>query len=432
MRTVILLCTMLAAAAPACVPLRSDWCAGASVQTPGNVLWSRRFLGDGSAEGVAVDATGNVAITGSYRGAINLDDGARGVIDFQGLSDMFVAKLNAQGKVLWTRHFGGERLQLGHDVAFDGAGNVIAVGEMAGAVDFGAGELRSEHPLLTSAAMVVKFDSSGRTLWAKLFEDAERAESVAVDASGDAYVTLVIREGLSVVKLDPEGKDVFRVRFSYKTPIRGNNARIVTDGRGHLVVVSNHLIGLHDLVNQRRDGIVEHEHLPWMAKLDESGNVNWIRSLGKGVSRGVAVDMHGDIMSIGAASHGEPPFGFAEKIAADGRTLWTRNLGPRMSPYGVAVDANDNMIVTGVSVDGVDVCEHHRPGPKHTAFLAKLDPAGSLVWGRPIELGVWGGGEDVAVHPSGAIVTAGFGATGPSKLVGPPSALHMFLTRIGP
>jgi DNA-binding beta-propeller fold protein YncE len=209
---------------------------------------------------------------------------------------------------------------------------------------------------------------------------------------------------------------------------------MVTDGHGHLVVAWNHIHSSYDVLRgQKRDGLDEPERLPSIAKLDEVGNVNWSRALGKGVSRGVAIDTRGEIMIVGDAGRGQPPAGFASKIAADGRALWTKDLGPRMSPYGIAADANGNMVVTGISMDGLDVCGRHRPGPKQTAFLAKLDPAGSLMWARQIELGSWGGGEDVAVNPAGAIVVSGFGSPAPLIIMGDtPYDPHMFVTRIGP
>jgi hypothetical protein len=112
--------------------------------TDGTHLWARRFGGasfDG-ASGVAVDGAGNVLVTGSFQGTVNLGGGP---LTSAGSTDIFVAKHSGtDGTHLWARRFGGTSSDGGvPDVAVDGAGNVLVTGSFQGTVDFGGGPLTS-------------------------------------------------------------------------------------------------------------------------------------------------------------------------------------------------------------------------------------------------------------------------------------------------
>nr|CAI43926.1 hypothetical protein [Sorangium cellulosum] len=430
MRAGIFLCLTLTAAAPACTPFRSKECAGIALQRPVEALWGRRFRGNGSVRGVAIDATGTIAMTGWYTGTLDLDDGPRAVIDVDGSNDMFVVKLDAQGKMLWTRHFGGARMQVGNDVASDREGNVIAAGKVRGSIDFGTGTLHADD--LKSSAVVVKLDPLGHTRWAKLFQGAERAESVAVDASGDVYVATAVRGGLSVVKLDPGGQSVFDVHLGHLEGFRGNRARMVADGHGHLVVVWNHIAEGYVLLGDELSRHDYRERRTSVAKLDASGHVLWSHVLGEDSPRDVAIGARGDVVIVGDAGDDETAAGFATKLAADGGHLWTKGLGLRMWPRGVAVDARGDLVISGITSGEVDVCGRDRTGPEQITWLAKLDPNGRFVWARRVELGAWGGGEGVAIHPAGGVVVAGFGATGPLRVMETLPEQYLFLTRVRP
>src|SRR5439155_3523626 len=97
-------------------------------------------------------------------------------------------KYTAAGDHVWSKHLGGTGDDLAMGVDVDGTGNVVVTGGFTGAVNFGGG-------VLTSAGMsdifVAKYGADGTYLWASRFGSTgnDRANSVAVDSSGNVLVT---------------------------------------------------------------------------------------------------------------------------------------------------------------------------------------------------------------------------------------------------
>jgi hypothetical protein len=156
----------------------------AKFASDGAHLWSKRF-GDGFDQrcySVAVDASGNVIVTGTFAGTVDFGGGA---LTCAGNGDIFVAKFASDGAHLWSRRFGDGNAAA---AAVDASGNVIVAGYFKGAVDFGGGALTSAGGY---DIFVAKFASDGAHLWSKRFGDGsyQGADAVAVDASGNVIVT---------------------------------------------------------------------------------------------------------------------------------------------------------------------------------------------------------------------------------------------------
>jgi hypothetical protein len=114
----------------------------AKLDAAGSHLWSYRY-GDAAAQlglGVAVDGSGNAAITGRLKGTA---DFGLGPLTSAGGDDVFVAKLDPLGSALWSQRYGELLGQNGRDVAFDAAGYLLITGWMSGSADFGSGPLLS-------------------------------------------------------------------------------------------------------------------------------------------------------------------------------------------------------------------------------------------------------------------------------------------------
>lgn len=105
----------------------------------GQLGWARAFGGDSNFDvyGAAVDAAGGLYLTGSFRGAVDLDPGSATFSRTSaGEEDVFVMKLTAAGSFAWGAAMGGTGADRGQGVAVDGAGNVYAVGFYTGPADF--------------------------------------------------------------------------------------------------------------------------------------------------------------------------------------------------------------------------------------------------------------------------------------------------------
>jgi hypothetical protein len=162
----------------------------AKFDTNGNHLWSQRY-GDGSAQiayGVALDPSGNVLLTGGMGGSTNF--GGSTLVS-AGLNDVFVVKLSPSGAHLWSKRFGDSADQLGRSIATDASGNVIVTGNLAGTVDLGSGPITS---LGGADAFLLKLDPSGSTLWSKGLggPSTQNGIAVAVDGLGNIGLTVAL------------------------------------------------------------------------------------------------------------------------------------------------------------------------------------------------------------------------------------------------
>jgi len=107
----------------------------------GGHVWSKR-LGSSSAPdagyGVAVDGSGNVAITGFFAGSVDFGGGAI----LAQVYDIFVAKYSSAGAYISARRYGDPAglydSQYGDAIAMSSSGTVFITGHFVGTLDFGA------------------------------------------------------------------------------------------------------------------------------------------------------------------------------------------------------------------------------------------------------------------------------------------------------
>jgi hypothetical protein len=121
----------------------------------------------------------------------------------------------------------------------------------------------------------------------------------------------------------------------------------------------------------------------------------------------------GDIVDFGAGpvegAGGQDAF--LLKLDPNGGFIWLRTFGDveDQGIYRLAVDAADNVIVTGWFSGTLDLgglVFDASPGQRDL-FVAKLSPAGTLAWGRRLGVNNTQYGSRVAVDPAGDVFVAG-------------------------
>jgi len=223
----------------------------------GSHRWSKRFgspTSDGGA-GVAIDADGNVLVTGVFRATVNFGGGP---LEAQaGKFATFVAKFDAAGSHRWSDGFGGTTgSSEGFGITTDGDGNVLVTGSATGTVNFGGGSLDGSSQ---RDIFVAKFASTGSHLWSQRFGDFDAAGfGIATDAAGNVLVTGYFAgtvnfgggpltsaihisgavgtssSDIFVVKFAPEGSHVWSKQFGNDYTDQG--VGIATDAIGNVLV----------------------------------------------------------------------------------------------------------------------------------------------------------------------------------------------------
>lgn len=304
----------------------------------GSHVWSHE-LGDIStqvARGLAVDASGNVALVGEFQGAL---DGTPLSNPDPDAVDAFVVVYDSAGALKWAKQFGdAANDQSAHAVTFDTSGNVYVTGEAAGTIDLGAGALSAPG---TSSAFVVKLDGAGAPKWGKIFgQQSSSGEGVAVTADG--YVLLT---GDHNGEIDFGGG-----------PLPNNNGPNI-----------------------------------FVAKLDAQGSHVWSKTFGDDKSQhayGIAVDGAGRSIVTGSYS-GKIDFGggaltstgmgvdaYLAKLDTVGCQIWAKTFGDAsfQEATGVAMDAAGNAVVTGSISGTVDFGTGALSGAADDVFIAKFGP----------------------------------------------------------
>lgn len=157
-----------------------------SLAANGSFLWGHGGASSDTLEpepvnGVAIDATGNVAVTGDHRFSLTMGCSTTATSPY---SDMFVMKLTPTGTCAWSAVFGatdGLVFDRGRDVAFGAAGAVVAAGWLEGAGQIGSTALPA------GGHFVVSLTSAGAVSWVRPVGTAQIG-GIATDSSGNVLV----------------------------------------------------------------------------------------------------------------------------------------------------------------------------------------------------------------------------------------------------
>ncbi len=113
------------------------------------------------------DNQNNIYLIGDFRSLIDLDPGSGTFLaNSNGLTDIFIVKLNTFGDFTWARTFGGIGVDFGHSVAVDASRNVVITGRFSEIISFGA----FEHVLQSNGGtdiFLTQLGENGQTKWAR-------------------------------------------------------------------------------------------------------------------------------------------------------------------------------------------------------------------------------------------------------------------------
>jgi len=166
----------------------------------GLLVWAKQSHSNGvEGNSIAVDAAGNSYVTGRFQFTATFGPGETNeTILTSNLVDIFVAKYDADGLLVWAKQSRSNGSE-GSSIAVDAAGNSYVTGFFSGIATFGAGE--ANETILTPRGgefdadiFVAMYGADGLLVGVKQAGGSEgnfqeRAFSIAVDISGNSYLT---------------------------------------------------------------------------------------------------------------------------------------------------------------------------------------------------------------------------------------------------
>ncbi len=159
----------------------------AKLSASGGWLWAVSAGGANNdlGYGLAVDASGEVSVSGRFEGVATFGNTT---LTSQWLQEVFVAKLSASGNWLWAVSTGGANNNCGYGLAMDPNGSIFATGEFSGIATFGNTTLTSQGEI---DVFVAKISSDGAWQWATSAGGTlvDRGYDLAVDSTRNTYVT---------------------------------------------------------------------------------------------------------------------------------------------------------------------------------------------------------------------------------------------------
>lgn len=131
-----------------------------------NYVWAKQIGGTGDEAGnaLAVDAAGNIYLTGYFTGTVDFDPGTGTANQTAtALQDIFICKLDNTGAYQWAYGTGGPLNDAGKCVQVDVSGNVCMAANFTGTVNFNNGTGNSSDTKTDGqmAIAIVKYTSAG-------------------------------------------------------------------------------------------------------------------------------------------------------------------------------------------------------------------------------------------------------------------------------
>jgi len=272
----------------------------------------------------------------------------------------------------WTKLYGTSAAEFGSDVAIDSAGNVLSSG-------YGNG-----------LGTVAKHNASGTLLWLnQVGSGSEKFSGIITDANDSVFVTGNRNSSVAGNNLGNTDIIVFNydssgnLLFSFQTGTSGRDrgASIALDSSGNIYICGDTTGNLGgQITNTNGDA--------YLAKYDVTGALIWADQFGDAAGSGfdechdVAVDANDNVYVTGDFSNHDY---FAAKYDYQGTQSWFQrsNTPSAENAYGIAVDPNGNVFIGGNT--GLTIDPNANPNTNlgsWDAFVIKFNNSGVLEWSR--------------------------------------------------
>lgn len=295
----------------------------AKYNNTGTLQWIQKAGGTGGdrAEAIALDASGNVYISGAFIGTATFGVTPK---TSAGSTDIFMAKYNSAGAVQWVQSAGGTLSDNASGIAVNASGFVYLTGTFNGTATFGS---TSKTSAGSSDIFIAKYDPVGSTWsWVQTAGGTsfDYGNDIAIDASGNAYTTGAIAGTATfgaTSKTSAGSYDVFMAKYStggvlgWVQTAGGTSfdygLGISVDASGN-VYITGIFSDISNFGSTAKTSVGGEDI--FILKYNTAGTMQWVHTMG-GISndagKGIAVDASGNVYStghfVGAATFGLTP-----------------------------------------------------------------------------------------------------------------------------
>ncbi|MBN2018146.1 MAG: SBBP repeat-containing protein [Candidatus Cloacimonetes bacterium] len=384
--------------------------------------WATHAGGSGLDLGfnITIDADGNLYTTGRFEGTA--DFGSYTLIS-NGESDIFVAKMDADGNWIRASKAGGASSESGIKIKIDSAGNSFITGSFEGIATFGSSTLYSSG---MEDIYVAKLDADGNWLWATQVggDNVDIGNAITIDDAGNCYVTGSFRSNsvnfgsytLTNSNVGDLHSDIFVAKINangywqWAAQAGGIQGEVTTgiaiDGVGNLYMTGyfTHTaeFGYFSLTSAGWEDI-------FVAKMDVNGNWLWVtQATGTNEDEGleIVIDDSGNSYVTGTFKSNTINFGpytltssgsyvydiFVAKVNVNGNWQWATQAGGAIHDkgYGITIDNAGNNYVTGRFMSNATFGSYSLTSSgDYDIFIAKMDVNGN--WQQATRAGGNGG-----------------------------------------
>ncbi len=267
----------------------------------GSVIWAERFGGndfDGG-YGIALGLNNSFYLTGRFYSPVISFDTI--TLSTSGGYDIFIAKFDTSGNVVWAKNVNGSDWDFGASIALDLNGNAFITGS------FYSSTLAFDTIILTNSGtsntdfFIAKYDSSGNILWAKSAGgtgtgNPEVGCSITLDSNGNVLVTgffgspMISFDSVNLLNAGTNTTNVFMVKYNssgnvlWAKSFGGTLNEFITssamDANGNYFITGSYqspAIAIDTITLFNTGGGTADIYI---AKLDSMGNAIWAKTVG--------------------------------------------------------------------------------------------------------------------------------------------------------